>query len=339
MERGTRPRLWLTTGEPAGIGPEIVLAWAQASKLDADIVLVGDPELLEDRAERLGYPLSRFAAWTGHAERRSSGTYIRPVRLRAPSVPGHLDTRNAVYVLETLQVALEACLHGDGDAIVTAPVQKSVIADAGIPFTGHTEYFAAGCGGSRPVMMLTAGELRVALATTHLPLREVPDAITRAGVEEVLRILNRDLRLRFGIARPVIHVCGLNPHAGEGGHLGREEIDVIAPAVAAARAAGIDASGPFAADTELTPQRWQQADAVLAMYHDQGLTALKYAGFGRAVNVTLGLPVIRTSVDHGTALDLAGTGRASHESLGAAVNAAIEMVRCARSRATTAQVV
>ncbi|HEX7381259.1 MAG TPA: 4-hydroxythreonine-4-phosphate dehydrogenase PdxA [Nevskiaceae bacterium] len=332
-----RPRLWLTTGEPAGIGPEIVLAWAQRFQAEADVILVGDPRLLEARAGRVGYPQPQWPTWSGAGKRESAGLYLRAVQLRAPSVPGHLDVRNAAYVVETLRVALEACLQGAGDAIVTAPVQKSVIADAGMAFTGHTEYFAAGCGGQRPVMMLTADNLRVALATTHLPLRAVPDAITGAGVEEVLRILDRDLRMRFGIARPVIHVCGLNPHAGEGGHMGREEIDVIAPAIAAARAAGINANGPFAADTELTPQRWAQADVVLAMYHDQGLTALKYAGFGHAVNITLGLPVIRTSVDHGTALDLAGTGRASHESLGAAVDAAIDMVRCTRSATMPAQ--
>lgn len=320
------PRLWLTTGEPAGIGPDITLALV-AHPIAAELVVVGDPSLLAARARALGLSVQLREWHSGTPAPAQAGQLlVCPVALRAAAVAGALDTRNAAYVLETLTLALTACQAGHADAIVTAPVQKSVIADSGHPFSGHTEFFAAGCGGQRPVMMLVAENLRVALVTTHLPLRDVPAAITTPRVLETLRILDHDLRNRFGINQPAIHVCGLNPHAGEGGHLGREDIDSIAPAIAAARAAGIDASGPLPADTALTPEHWRRADAVLAMYHDQGLPPLKYAGFGHAVNVTLGLPIIRTSVDHGTALDLAASGRASAGSLRAAVDLAAQMV-------------
>ncbi len=250
-----------------------------------------------------------------------------PVPLGAAVTAGRLDPRNAAYVLETLRLAATRVLAGAADALVTAPVQKSVINDAGIPFSGHTEFLAELCGAPTPVMMLAAGTLRVALATTHLPLREVPAAITRDGLEAVLRLLHRDLRRCFGIAAPRILVCGLNPHAGEGGPLGREELEVIAPALAALRAEGMRLEGPLPADTLFTPRQLDQADAVLAMYHDQGLPVLKHAGFGEAVNVTLGLPIIRTSVDHGTALDLAGSGRAESGSLRAALDLAIALAR------------
>ncbi|HEU0197141.1 MAG TPA: 4-hydroxythreonine-4-phosphate dehydrogenase PdxA [Nevskiaceae bacterium] len=330
MAGDTLPRLWLTTGEPAGIGPEIALDLAREAPA-AQVVLVGDPELLANRARQLGIK-AKITPWKpGCLAAPGVGRlWCRAVALRAPAVAGQLDTRNAEYVLETLQVALDACRDGTAEAIVTAPVQKSVIADAGHPFTGHTEFFAQGCGGAQPVMMLVAGELRVALATTHLPLREVPDAIQPERLLRTLQIIDHDLRARFGIQAPRIHVCGLNPHAGEGGHLGREEIEIIAPTIAVARRAGIDATGPFPADTALTSERWRAADAVLAMYHDQGLPTLKYAGFGHSVNVTLGLPIIRTSVDHGTALDLAGTGKATTGSLRAAVELAAHMVLRAR---------
>jgi 4-hydroxythreonine-4-phosphate dehydrogenase len=246
--------------------------------------------------------------------------------LAVASEAGRIDPRNASYVLALLDAALAGTLSGRYDAIVTAPVQKSAMIDAGIPFTGHTEYLAAQTGVERPVMLLVAGSLRVALATTHLPLREVSAAITHRLLHEVLDVLAIDLVRRFGIDRPRIAVCGLNPHAGEGGHLGREEIDVIAPAIEAARTRGIDATGPLPADTVFVPEQLARFDAVLAMYHDQGLPVLKHAGFGHAVNVTLGLPVIRASVDHGTALDLAGTGRAASGSLEAAVALALELV-------------
>lgn len=252
---------------------------------------------------------------------------VMPVALAATETPGQLDVRNAGYLLDTLRIAADECLAGRAAGVVTAPLQKSVINDAGIPFSGHTEYFAERCGVAMPVMMLTAGTLRVALATTHLPLRAVPDAITPQRLIQVLRALDRGLRDQFGIGQPRILVCGLNPHAGEGGHLGREEIDVIAPTLDQLRGEGLHIEGPLPADTLFTPRVLERGDAVLAMYHDQGLTVLKYAGFGGAVNVTLGLPIIRTSVDHGTALTLAGSGLAESGSMDAALQLAIELAQ------------
>ena len=250
--------------------------------------------------------------------------------LAAPCVAGRLDPANAKYVLGLLDRAVDGCLSGEFGAMVTAPVHKGVINDAGVPFTGHTEYLAARCGSPLPVMMLVGGGLRVALATTHLPLRSVPDAITGATLEAVLRILDRDLRRLFAVRKPRILVCGLNPHAGEGGHLGREETDVITPVLSRLRRGGLALEGPVPADTAFLPDRLAGADAVLAMYHDQGLPVLKRAAFGHAVNVTLGLPIVRTSVDHGTALDLAGTGRADAGSLLAALRLAASSCRSAR---------
>ncbi len=244
------------------------------------------------------------------------------VPLERPAVAGRLDPRNAPWVLRLIDRAVEGCRRGEFAAMVTAPVQKSIIIESGLPFTGHTEYLATLCGAPLPVMLLVAGPLRVALATTHLPLRAVPDAITRAGLLGVLTVLDRGLRSLFGIARPRIGVCGLNPHAGESGHLGSEEQQVIEPALHSARKLGLDVHGPIPADTLFVPRNLEPYDAVLAMYHDQGLPVLKHAGFGNAVNVTLGLPIIRTSVDHGTALDLAGTGRAEAGSLLAAIDLA-----------------
>jgi 4-hydroxythreonine-4-phosphate dehydrogenase len=251
--------------------------------------------------------------------------------LAAPSVAGTLDVRNAAYVVGLLDDALEGVKSGRYDAMVTAPVQKSVIAASGVPFSGHTEYLAERCGTPKPVMMLVAGDLRVALATTHLPLRRVPDAITQPLVLQLLRIMHADLKHAFGIENPRIAVCGLNPHAGESGLLGDEEIRHISPAIDAARNEGIDAFGPLPADTAFVPREMAKADAFLAMFHDQGLPVLKHAGFGHAVNVTLGLPVIRTSVDHGTALPLAGTGRADVGSLRAAVELAVDLVHRRRA--------
>ena len=254
---------------------------------------------------------------------------IEHVPLARPVTPGKLDPANARYVLAVLDRAIRGCMSGEYAAMVTAPVQKSVINDAGIAFTGHTEYLAEHSKTPDVVMMLVGGGLRVALATTHLPLTEVPRAISRKGVLTVLRVLDADLKSRFRIARPRILVAGLNPHSGESGHMGREDIDAITPAIADAVAAGIDAKGPIPADTLFVPERVKQADAVLAMYHDQGLPVLKYASFGRGVNITLGLPFIRTSVDHGTALDLAGTGRADHTSLAEALKLAVDLAQTA----------
>ncbi len=317
--------LFYTPGEPAGIGPDLVLRLAAGGETTP--LVVADPELLEERAHRLGLEL--VVEPLPSADRFSPGSrklQVLPVPLRSPCAPGRLDPANVPYVLETLRTAVEHCLADpDHHALVTGPVHKGVINDAGIPFTGHTEYLAGLTGGT-PVMMLACPGLRVALATTHLPLREVADTITPEGLERVLRILHKDLVERFAISIPRILVCGLNPHAGEGGHLGREEIEVIAPTLEKLRTQGLQLIGPLPADTLFTPCHLERADAVLAMYHDQGLPVLKHLGFGRAVNITLGLPIVRTSVDHGTALELAGSGRAETGSLRAALQVAQEML-------------
>ena len=331
MANATLPRLVITPGEPAGIGPELCAQVAQAD-FPAQWVVIADPDLLRDRAQQLGLDLELvpYDPAAPRLPQRAGILQVLPLALRHPSQPGLLDSANAAYVLDCLERACDGCLAGEFDALVTGPVHKGVINDAGFPFSGHTEFLAARCGAD-PVMMLAGPGLRVALATTHLPLRQVADHLTPAGLEGVIRILDRDLRQRFGIARPRLLVCGLNPHAGEGGHLGREEIEIIAPLLARLRAEGLDLVGPLAADTAFVPDHLAQADAVLAMYHDQGLPVLKHLGFGNAVNVTLGLPIVRVSVDHGTALDLAGTGRADPGSLKAALNTALEMVSRGRS--------
>ncbi|MDB5978813.1 MAG: pdxA [Nevskia sp.] len=338
------PRLLLTPGEPAGIGPDLAIVLAQ-QPLQAALAAVADPALLLARARQLGLPLRirTLAPGASPQPHQAGELQVLPVDLSAAVTAGQLDPRNAPYVLETLRLAATQVLAGTADALVTAPVHKGVINDAAVPFTGHTEFLAELCGAPTPVMMLVAGGaadggvrrpvagvLRVALATTHLALRDVPAAITRAGLEAVLRVLHHDLRARFALANPRILVCGLNPHAGEGGHLGGEEIEVIGPVLDRLRAEGMHLIGPLPADTLFTPRQLAEGDAVLAMYHDQGLPVLKHAGFGEAVNVTLGLPIIRTSVDHGTALDLAGSGRADAGSLQAAVQLALELARGAR---------
>jgi len=327
------PRLAITVGEPAGIGPDIVLA-AAAGAWDAELVAVGDPDLLATRASQLGLSvtLRETDAATPPRAHQPGSLAVLPVKLAARCRPGVLDAANAPYVVQTLQLAVDGCLAGDFSAMVTAPVQKSVINDAGIPFTGHTEFLATATGTARVVMMLATEQLRVALATTHLPLAAVPAAITPELLRETLNILERDLRDKFGLARPRIAVLGLNPHAGEGGHLGREEIDTIIPTLEELRGQGMALLGPLPADTAFNPKVLEQCDAVFAMYHDQGLPVLKFAGFGKAVNITLGLPIIRTSVDHGTALDLAGSGRADSGSLVHALEQALRMSVAKRAR-------
>ena len=303
--------LVVTSGEPAGIGPDICLALAGAA-LPVPVVVLGDRDLIQARARQLGVS--------------TDGLDIRHVPLRAPCVPGRLDVANAPYVIELLDVALAGCQSGEFSGMVTAPVHKGVINDAGIPFTGHTEYLADHTHTPKVVMMLAGAGLHVALVTTHLALKDIPAAITRDEVASTLRIVDADLRRKFGIARPRILVAGLNPHAGEGGHMGREEIDVIAPVIEQLRGEGLDLVGPLPADTLFTRKVLAGSHAQVAMYHDQGLAVLKYAAFEDGVNITLGLPILRTSVDHGTALDLAGSARADAGSLFAAVNMAAQIV-------------
>ena len=318
----------LTPGEPAGIGPDITLAAASSGR--EPFVAFADPEMLRRRVELLGLDIRiRIVNSQIPASQAIAPGELPVVPIIAPGrvVPGRLDAANSAYVVESIRAAVAACRDGAVAGLVTAPVHKGIINDAGIAFTGHTELLADLDGGVRPVMMLCTPGLRVALATTHLPLRAVPDAIDRAMLVDVVRVVERDLRTRFTIAAPRVMVCGLNPHAGEGGHLGREEIESITPAVEALRAEGIDAFGPVPADTAFTRERLAGADVVVAMYHDQGLPVLKHAGFGQAVNVTLGLSFVRTSVDHGTALDLAGTGRAEHSSLVSALTLARELAQ------------
>lgn len=318
------PVIALTAGEPAGVGPDLCIALSQRS-LPCRLSVLGDREVLRARARQLGVAVD-WLHGDAIPPHLPGALHVRHIPAAVPVVPGALDTGNAAHVLALLDAAIEGCMRGAYTALVTGPVHKGVINDAGHAFTGHTEYLAEHSGTPRVVMMLTGGDLRVALATTHLPLRQVADAITPLLLDEVIRILHADLRTKFGIAVPRIVVAGLNPHAGESGHLGREEIDVIEPVLARLRNEGMDLVGPLPADTLFSRIRQEPCDAVLAMYHDQGLPVLKYASFGAGVNVTLGLPFIRTSVDHGTALDLAGSGRADVGSLVAAVEMAAEMV-------------
>jgi 4-hydroxythreonine-4-phosphate dehydrogenase len=318
------PRIALTSGEPAGVGPELCLAIAREA-LDCELVCLADRSLLAARAAALKLPvtLAEYDARAARSLHVPERLAVAHVPLGAPSTPGRLDRANGRYVLDLIDRAIDGAVAGEFDAIVTAPVQKSVINDAGIPFTGHTEYLAQRTRTPLPVMMLATDDLRVALATTHLPLKDVSAAITVELLCQVLTLLDHDLRQWWGLNAPRIAVCGLNPHAGESGHLGTEEIDTIGPAIARMRERGVNVTGPVPADTAFVPARLAECDAVLAMYHDQGLPVIKHAGFDRAVNVTLGLPILRTSVDHGTALDLAGTGKADHRSLAAAIRLAL----------------
>ena len=330
-------RLAITAGEPAGIGPDLCLqlaqhAHGQALAHEQIPIILADKTLLQQRAALLGLdvqlhdynPRQIFPLPTGHLR-------VLHVPLAQPVQAGKLNPANSRHVLNLLSCAVQGCQSGEFDGMVTAPVHKGIINDAGIPFTGHTEFLAEQTHTAQVVMMLAGGGMRVALTTPHLALREVPDAITPALLESVLRIIQRDLTRRFGITHPCILVAGLNPHAGEGGYLGREEIDIMIPVLDMLRAQGLNVSAPLPADTLFTPQRLAQCDCVLAMYHDQGLPVLKHASFGRGVNVTLGLPIIRTSVDHGTALELAGTGRAEMGSLLEAIQMAADMVQHERA--------
>jgi 4-hydroxythreonine-4-phosphate dehydrogenase len=319
--------LILTPGEPAGIGPDLVVQLAQSTR-DYPAVIAASAGLLRQRATQLKLPLQITSFVPGQPVAQQAGHLtVHDIALSAAVQPGQLDVANADYVLACLNHAIDGCLDGTYSALVTGPLQKSVINDAGIPFSGHTEHLQYRCGVDKVVMMLANSKLRVALATTHLPLKDVPAAITQASLTEVLAILIDDLKQKFGCQRPRILVAGLNPHAGEGGHMGREEIDVIEPVLSGFADREVDLIGPLPADTLFTPKYLDHADAVLAMYHDQGLPVLKYAGFGESVNVTLGLPMIRTSVDHGTALDLAGTGKAHIGSLLTAIKLALDMVK------------
>jgi 4-hydroxythreonine-4-phosphate dehydrogenase len=343
--------LVITAGEPAGIGPELCI---QLAATTPGLVVIADKHLLRQRAEQLGIKLE-INEWTngeegrgkreecafGGVRKKENDIFPSPfpllpslsvihIPLAAPSVAGELSVANSEYVLATLRRAVQGCQSGEFSGMVTAPVHKGIINDAGIPFTGHTEFLAGLTHTPQVVMMLAGGGMRVALVTTHLALRAVPDAITAQLLESVLRIVHRDLQRRFGIAQPCILVAGLNPHAGEGGHMGREEIEVMIPVLDKLRAEGMNVSAPLPADTLFTPDKLAQCDCVLTMYHDQGLPVLKHASFGQGVNITLGLPIIRTSVDHGTALDLAGTGRAGSGSLLEALNVAAQMAQFER---------
>ena len=327
-------RIALTPGEPAGIGPDLALMLAQIPRTH-EIVAIANAEMLTERAAALNLPLviRPFDSDATPQSDASGSLCVANIAMAETAKPGVLNANNAPYVLHCLDNAIEGCTSGRYAAMVTGPIHKGIINDAGIAFTGHTEYLAEQTR-AFPVMMLTADSLRVALATTHLPLNKVADAITAKTLTKVLHVLHRELRSRFAIDSPRILVCGLNPHAGEGGHLGMEEINIIEPTLESLRQQGLNLIGPMPADTLFTPQHLDGADAVLAMFHDQGLPVLKYAGFGKAINVTLGLPIIRTSVDHGTALDKAATGAIDEGSLHAALSLAIDMAEaelCARA--------
>jgi 4-hydroxythreonine-4-phosphate dehydrogenase len=321
-------RIALTPGEPAGIGPDLCLLLAQQPQA-AELVTLCDPELMQQRATLLGLPF-RYRLFDPACAIQPSAAgelCIMPVKMKAAAQCGVLDTRNARYVLDTLDTAIDGCQRGQFHALVTGPLHKGIINDAGIPFSGHTEYLAAATRTQDVVMLLASDSLRVALVTTHVPLAQVSSLITADRLQRVIRVLHAGLQSRFGIHQPRIKVCGLNPHAGEGGHLGREEIEVIIPTLQGLRDEGMQLEGPLPADTLFNHAGIEHCDAVLAMYHDQGLPVLKYSSFGRAVNITLGLPIIRTSVDHGTALELAGSGHVDTGSLQMAVGSAISQCR------------
>jgi 4-hydroxythreonine-4-phosphate dehydrogenase len=321
-----KPRIVITSGEPAGIGPDACVALAQSS-WEADIVVAGDANLLAATAAALRLPLTieLYDPSRPPSSHRAGTLTVMALPTAEPVIAGQPDSRNAAYVIEQLNRACDGCMNGEFAAMVTAPVQKSTLMDAGFAFTGHTEYLATRTRAAMPVMLLLNDQLRVALVTTHLALADVPRAITRERVRTTIRIVNMDLERHFSLTSPRIAVLGLNPHAGESGHLGREEIDVIQPVIRELQAEGLNVQGPVPADTAFTPRFLQTADVIVAMYHDQGLPVIKHVGFGNAVNVTLGLPILRTSVDHGTALSLARTGKADTGSLRAALGLAVEL--------------
>ena len=330
MRSAAPPVIVVSSGEPAGIGPEICLRLTdRPESAPVRLVVLADRQMLAERAQALGLPC-RLRDWSRDLPPAAGTLDVLHLPLAAVSQPGRLDPANSPYVLAMLDRALQGCLTREFAAMVTAPVHKGVINDAGVHFTGHTEYLAEKTGTPHVVMMLAGGGLRVALATTHLSLRDVPAAVTRESLERTLRILHAEMRRKYGIVSPRILVAGLNPHAGESGYLGREEIDVIAPVLERLRGEGMTLLGSLPADTMFTPPLLAQGDCVLVMYHDQGLPALKFASFGHGINVTLGLPIIRTSVDHGTALELAGRGRADPGSLFVAVEQAVEMAQRAK---------
>jgi 4-hydroxythreonine-4-phosphate dehydrogenase len=324
------PVIAITAGEPAGIGPDLCVLHAQKAQAE-NLVVIANAGVLEQRARQLNLP---WQSLPFNAQARSAFTPgalpVIDVPVAAAVTAGRLDRANASYVLQTLELAVDGCMSGRFGAMVTAPVHKGIINDAGIAFTGHTEFLAARTRTAHVVMLLVGGGLRVALATTHVAVKDIARQITPDSLEQTLRVLHRDLTSRFGIVAPRIVVAGLNPHAGESGHLGREEIDVIVPVLERLRLEGMQLTGPLPADTLFNPQRLRDFDCVLAMYHDQGLPVLKYASFGSGVNITLGLPLVRTSVDHGTALDLAGTGNVDCGSLASAIELAAALARSAR---------
>ncbi len=319
------PTIAITSGEPAGIGPELMSAIA-SRRFAARLVIIGDESLVRSRADMTGHPI-KLEPWSPKSSGHVDKLEVLNIPLQQPSIPGKTNKANAAYVLELLDTACLGCLRGEFDAMVTAPIQKDIINEAGIPFTGHTEYLAELCHSPSPVMLLAAPTMRVALATTHLPLKDVPAAINRDMLSQIIDILDQDLSAKFDLPKPHIKVCGLNPHAGENGFLGAEEIDIINPLIIEKQRQGINVSGPYPADTIFTQDSLRDADVILAMYHDQGLPVLKHDSFNQAINTTLGLPIIRTSVDHGTALHLAGTGKARPESLFAAINSAVDQSR------------
>lgn len=329
------PRLAITLGEPAGIGPDIVLTLAQQS-IPAKLVIFADPEVLLQRASQLGLTIQLHTYCRDKPSilnpHQPGHLYVQPIAVSQPVRSGKLNPANAPYVLATLQQACQSCMNNDFDALVTAPIHKGVINEAGIPFSGHTEFLAEQTGAKTVVMMLAIPGLRIALVTTHLPLSQVSTAITSFRLESIIQTLNIELKNKLGIDTPHILVCGLNPHAGEGGHLGAEEILTIIPTLNKLRAQGIPLIGPVSADTAFTSSSLAGIDVVLTMYHDQGLPVLKQRGFGKAVNITLGLPIIRTSVDHGTALELAGTGQAASNSLYCAIQMTLEIIMQSRSK-------
>jgi 4-hydroxythreonine-4-phosphate dehydrogenase len=329
-----KPCIAITSGEPAGIGPDII-ASIEPGQLAARLVVIGDRDLIEKRARSLNSKL-RFVKY--HSDRSpDDSTHIEllHIPLTATCEPGVLNKANSGYVLELLKRACYGTLNREFDAMVTAPVQKDIINRAGISFSGHTEFLAEICGGMKPVMLLTADQLRVALVTTHLPLRKVADAISTELIIQIAEIVDRDLKLKFALDNPHIKVCGLNPHAGESGYLGNEEIEIISPAIEILRQKGLNISGPFPADTIFTPRALSDAEVILAMYHDQGLPVLKHVGFHRSINTTLGLPIVRTSVDHGTALSLAGSSKADPGSLLSAIQSAISQSACVEKHASS----